>query len=419
MTLAMTSPVVRDLRRPIRTHAQFPRPLDANASGPSARWRRPVPPSIRGRSAVDVAGVQVIAFYLPQFHPIAENDVWWGEGFTDWRNVASANPQFTGHEQPQLPADLGYYDLRCAETRQSQADLASKYGIHGFCYYHYWFHGKRLLERPFEQVLSSGSPDFPFCLCWANDPWSRRWDGRTQDLLQAQTYSASDDEEHIRSLLPALSDHRAIRVGERPLFLVYRAMDLPEPARTTATWRQVARSAGLPDLFLLAVETAWDVGWDATRVGFDAKLLFQPQFRFLRDRLQRIPIPGKDQLRVYDYAVVWPRLARMDPVNYPRFDTVCPGWDNTARMGGEAVVLHGSTPAEYGRWLEDAVRRAQARPPDLRLVFVNAWNEWAEGCHLEPDTRHKLAYLEETMCVLARCAELPDVRVATASGSRA
>jgi glycosyltransferase involved in cell wall biosynthesis len=414
---AMTGPTVRADQ--FRGWARTPLPpLSAPASGASARWSRPAPPPNGAHRAVDQTGVRLIAFYLPQFHPIAENDAWWGEGFTEWRNVASANPQFPGHHQPQLPADLGFYDLRCAETRQSQADLAREYGIHGFCYYHYWFHGKRLLELPFEEVLSSGSPDFPFCLCWANDPWSRRWDGRTQELLQAQTYSVADDVAHIHALLPALCDRRAIRVGERPLFLVYRAMDLPEPARTTSIWREEAWRAGLPDLFLVALETAWDLGWDATRVGFDAKVLFQPQFRFLRDHLPRIPIAGKDQLCVHDYAAVWPRLARMNPVDYVRFETVCPGWDNTARMGGNAVVLHGSTPAVYGQWLEGAVRRALAQPPDQRLVFVNAWNEWAEGCHLEPDTRYGLAYLEETMQVVARCVRAPLGGIGAVDGSR-
>jgi glycosyltransferase involved in cell wall biosynthesis len=414
---AMTGRAVRADQLHSWARAPLPRPLSAVASGASTRWSRRAPPPNGAHLAVDGTGVRLIAFYLPQFHPLPENDAWWGEGFTEWRNVVSASPQFPGHYQPQLPADLGFYDLRCAETRQSQADLARDYGIHGFCYYHYWFHGKRLLERPFEEVLSSGSPDFPFCLCWANDPWSRRWDGRTQDLLQAQTYSSADDVAHILALLSALCDRRAIRVGERPLFLVYRANDLPEPARTTSIWREEARRAGLPGLFLVAVETAWDLGWDATRFGFDAKVLFQPQFRFLRDHLPRIPIAGNDQLRVHNYAAVWPRLARMDPVDYTRFETVCPGWDNTARMGGSAVVLHGSTPAEYGCWLEGAVRRALVQPPDQRLVFVNAWNEWGEGCHLEPDTRHGLAYLEETMHVLARCARAPLSRIDAVDGS--
>ncbi len=228
---------------------------------PSRRWAATRP-------------VRLIAFYLPQFHPIPENDEWWGEGFTEWRNVAKADPQFPGHYQPHVPADLGFYDLRLAETREQQAAMARSYGIHGFCYYHYWFNGRRLLERPFAEVLASGKPDFPFCLCWANDPWSRRWDGRDDELLQAQTYSDDDDLRHIEALIPALSDPRAITVEGKPVFLVYRGKHLPNAARTTRLWRKRVRAAGLPGIHLVAVETAWDLGWDATAAGFDAKFCF-------------------------------------------------------------------------------------------------------------------------------------------------
>jgi glycosyltransferase involved in cell wall biosynthesis len=339
---------------------------------------------------------KLIAFYLPQFHPIPENDAWWGEGFTEWRNVVKADPLFPGHYQPHLPADMGYYDLRCPETREEQAILARAHGIHGFCYYHYWFEGKRLLERPFNEILASGKPDFPFCLCWANDPWSRRWDGRTQDLLQPQTYSRDDDLAHIRWLLPALSDPRAIQADGRPVFLVYRVKELPDARRTTDTWRQEVARAGLKGIYLLAMETAWDLGWDATAVGFDAKVLFQPQFGRLLTSARRLTVPGRESLQVYDYRETWRVLGEPPPVPYTRFDTVCPGWDNTARVAANAVVLHNSTPAEYASWLSHALAKAQQRPSEPRFVFINAWNEWAEGCHLEPDTRHGLAYLEAT-----------------------
>ena len=162
--------------------------------------------------------VRAIAFYLPQFHPIPENDAWWGKGFTEWTNVAKARPLFRGHYQPHLPADLGFYDLRLPETREAQAELAREHGISGFCYYHYWFHGRRLLERPFQEVLESGRPKFPFCLCWANEPWSRRWLGEEQDILIAQTYSREDDEAHSEYLSSVFSDERYITVGNRPVF---------------------------------------------------------------------------------------------------------------------------------------------------------------------------------------------------------
>ena len=346
-------------------------------------------------AAVEAAGLKVVAFYLPQFHPIPENDTWWGRGFTEWRNVGRSTPLFPGHHQPQLPADLGFYDLRLAETRSAQADLARRHGIHGFCYYHYWFQGKRLLERPFDEVLSSGEPDFPFCLCWANEPWSRRWDGSDSEVLQPQGYSAEDDVAHIRWLLRPLTDPRAITVRGMPLFMVYRADQLPDPARTTERWRREAERAGLPGLHLVAVETGWDAGWDATRVGFDAKVLFQPQFSLL-SKVPRLPV-GPSKARVFDYDVAWPVLASADAVPYPRYDTVCPGWDNTARRGEDAWVLHHNTPESYERWLALAVGRAMRRPVDERLVFVNAWNEWAEGAHLEPDRRDGRVFLDATL----------------------
>lgn len=348
---------------------------------------------------VGPAAARLIAFYLPQFHPIPENDAWWGRGFTEWRNVGKARPLFDGHLQPQLPADLGFYDLRLAETRKAQADLARQYGIHGFCYYHYWFQGKRLLERPFGEVLASGEPDFPFCLCWANEPWSRRWDGSESDVLQSQGYAAEDDLAHIRWLLGPLSDSRAIRIDNRPVFMVYRADQLPEPARTTDIWRREAEKAGLPGLYLMAVETGWDAGWNATQVGFDAKVLFQPQFSILGN-VPRLEV-GPTKTRVFDYDSAWPVLASPPPVSYPRFDTVFPGWDNTPRRGEDSWVVHGNTPASYEEWLRLAVDRTLTRPPDQRIVFINAWNEWAEGAHLEPDRKHGRGFLEATQRVVA------------------
>ena len=358
--------------------------------------------------AVDPGDVRLIAFYLPQFHPIPENDLWWGEGFTEWRNVAKATPQFPGHYQPHVPADLGFYDLRLSEVREDQAALARNYGIHGFCYYHYWFNGKRLLDRPFSEVLASGKPDFPFCLCWANDPWSRRWDGREDELLQAQTYSEEDDIRHIESLIPALSDPRAITIEGKPVFLVYRGKHLPDPARTVDTWRRNVEAAGLAGIYLVAVETAWDLGWDATAVGFDAKVLFQPQFGRLithASKNGRIPISGHQNLQVYDYQKAVEEMAKIESVSYRRYETVFANWDNTSRVGDKAVVMHNSSPIVYEEWLRRAVARTRMYPPEQRVVFVNAWNEWAEGCHLEPDLRHGHAYLEATARALASIPE--------------
>ena len=366
--------------------------------GPTWAQARAEPPPLAAP-----APVRLISLYLPQFHPIAENDEWWGEGFTEWHNVARAKPLFPDHYQPHIPADVGFYDLRLAETRVAQAVLAREYGIHGFCYYHYWFEGKRLLERPFDEVLASGEPDFPFCLCWANEPWTRRWDGRADDLLQPQRYSRKDDLAHIKWLLPALADPRAIRIGDKPLFVVYQARDLPEPARTVETWRREAEREGLGELYLMTMETGWDEGWDATEVGFDAKVMFRPQFTYLR-KAPRLVLPGPETLEVHDYGRAWPALAAPEPFSYPHYEMVCPSWDNTPRAGERAIVLHNSTPEAYGRWLAEALERTARRPEDERIVFINAWNEWAEGCHLEPDQRHGAAYLEATREALLACA---------------
>jgi len=235
----------------------------------------------------------------------------------------------------------------------------------------------------------------PFCLCWANEPWSRRWHGRDEDVLQPQRHSHDDDLAHIRWLLPALADDRAIRIDDRPVFIVYQARDLPDPARTVDTWRQEAERAGLGALYLMTVETGWDAGWDATDAGFDAKVMFQPQFTTLRNT-PSLAVDGPDTVAVHRYDEAWPALAAPPAVAYPYFETVCPRWDNSPRAGERAVVLHESTPEAYEQWLLEAVSRASRRPASERVVFVNAWNEWAEGCHLEPDLRHGRAYLEST-----------------------
>ena len=353
----------------------------------------------------------LLAFHLPQYHPIPENDEWWGPGFTEWRNVARATPLFPGHYQPHLPADLGYYDLRLPEVRQQQADLARQYGIHGFCYYHYWFSGKQLLERPVAEILSSGQPDFPFCLCWANENWTRRWDGQDQEVLIAQHYSLADDEAHLRALLPYFHDPRYIRIHNKPLFLVYRASALPDPRATTALWRQLAQQHGLDGLYLVKVESfPTERNRHPELDGFDAALDFQPDWGSLPPPLQpplRWKLLHKLGLarphpfltnRVFSYPDVVAAMLARQPVPYPRFPCVTPAWDNTARRrNGGATILHGSTPSAFGHWL----RAVLADQPTLGqlpepFVFINAWNEWAEGNHLEPDLKLKYELLIET-----------------------
>lgn len=342
-----------------------------------------------------------IAFYLPQFYPTPYNDDWWGKGYTEWTNVTRGRPRFLGHYQPHLPADLGFYDLRLAETRAAQAELAREYGIYGFCYYHYWFHGRRILERPLDEVLASGRPDFPFCICWANESWTRAWEGRAGDMLVQQHYSTADDIAHIRHLLPMLSDHRYIRVEEKPLILIYRIELLPNAQCTAEIWRSEARKAGLGELFLVNVESNYvRNGQDCSRIGFDAAMRFQPNSnmfhapKFVRALRALKSLRRND--RVFDYRQLYKRWAASAPPSYRSFECVTPMWDNSARLKRRAHVFKNSTPQGYEIWLREAVART---PPDgngNKWVFVNAWNEWGEGCHLEPCQKWGRAYLEAT-----------------------
>jgi len=352
--------------------------------------------------------VRAIAFYLPQYHPIPENDEWWGKGFTEWTNVTKAKPAFPGHYQPHLPADLGFYDLRLPEVRDAQANLAREYGIYGFCYYHYWFHGKRMLERPFNEVLDSGKPDFPFCLCWANENWTRRWDALENEMLIEQKYSEEDDRQHIQWLSKAFQDQRYIRVNDKPIFLVYRTWSLPDPLKTTSIWREEAQRLGIGEIFLCAVEShslsKYD---DPTTIGFDASVEFQPNTSFL-GHLTSYKI--KYKIRQYINLLIWHRKPhniysydwfikhshKKQSVPYKRFRCVTPSWDNTARRKEGAMILHNSAPHLYEQWLKSVIGELNPANPSENIVFINAWNEWAEGNHLEPCHKWGKSYLEAT-----------------------
>jgi lipopolysaccharide biosynthesis protein len=350
---------------------------------------------------------KTIAFYLPQYHPIPENDSWWGKGFTEWTNVTKAKPQFKDHYQPHLPADLGFYDLRLPEARQAQAELAKAYGIHGFCYYHYWFTGQRLIERPFNEVLESGQPDFPFCLCWANETWSRRWLGEERSILMKQDYSHEDDLNHIQWLSNAFADPRYIRVKGRPLFIIYRPHDLPDVSRTLETFRTQCVNAGLPDPYLLGCN-AHQRDVDYRTLGFDGTLDFQPQLGLLPNvfedgqrRLSRLRRNAKlgilnSKLKVYDET--WARQRMRNAANsrscrtYP---SVFVGWDNTPRRGENAIIMAKPSLKAFEEDLDNVIKTlAKSSGLDENIVFINAWNEWAEGNHLEPDHRNQHSYLE-------------------------
>lgn len=346
---------------------------------------------------------RILAFYLPQFHPIPENDAWWGKGFTEWRNVSRARPLFPGHYQPRLPADLGFYDLRNPEVQAEQAALAVRYGIAGFCVWHYWFGGKRLLQRPVDQVLDTPDLNFPFCLSWANEPWSRRWLGEPRDVLQPQPYSAEDDAAHARWLLRPFADPRYLTMQGRPIFGIYAPGSLPDGQRTTDTIKQTATASGLPEPYLVGID-AHRPGVDWRSLGFDAVLNFEPQLGVLplalRDgahplRLLRNLRRGAPRLRtkIYTESAARRRFDARRPATMSH-RSVMVGWDNTARRGVDGVVLSATSPVNFQRALNEAITWTTARyGPDERLVWVNAWNEWAEGNYLEPDARNGHAYL--------------------------
>jgi lipopolysaccharide biosynthesis protein len=355
--------------------------------------------------------IRAIAFHLPQYHPVPENDEWWGKGFTEWTNVAQARPLFPGHYQPHLPADLGFYDLRLPEARAAQAALAQAYGIYGFCYYHYWFSGKRILERPVNDILKSGEPDFPFCICWANENWTRTWDGQEKAVLLEQKYSEADDRAHIRSLADTFRDPRYIRIDGKPLFLVYRTSKLPDPKRTSEIWREEARAMGLGELFLCRVESfaADCASLNPLEIGFDAAVGFQPDGRHVGENLyrnkliQKLDRVGIDLKRygennnIFSYArLVENAIADDRPLPYQKFPCVTPQWDNSARRKSGALIFDGSTPELYEKWLRTTIERVKCDRPDENIVFINAWNEWGEGNHLEPCQKWGRSYLEAT-----------------------
>ncbi|NEX19365.1 glycosyl hydrolase [Thiorhodococcus mannitoliphagus] len=345
---------------------------------------------------------RLIAFYLPQFHPIPENDAWWGRGFTEWTNVVRGRPQFPGHYQPHLPGELGFYDLRVPEVMARQVELAKGYGIGGFAFYCYWFAGKSLLERPLEAYLDS-SLDLPFCLCWANENWSRRWDGRDQEILIAQAHSPEDDLAFIARISKYLRDPRYIRVGGRPLLMVYRPALLPNPSETAKRWRLWCQQQGIGDLYLAYTQSFESE--PPAAYGFDAAVEFPPNNSHPVDITKHIQ--GRDSRfagTIYDWSIYPERSRHYEGCDYRRFRCVNPSWDNEARRPGRGAIFLGSTPSGYREWLENAIRDSQARiaDPSERLVFVNAWNEWAEGAHLEPDQKYGYAYLQATRDALMR-----------------
>lgn len=342
---------------------------------------------------------RAIAFYLPQFFPIPENDSWWGAGFTEWTNTARARPLFRGHVQPTLPADLGFYDLRVPETRQAQSDLAHQYGVEAFAYWHYWFgEGDRILDRPFREVLESGEPDIGFCLAWANQSWTGIWHAAGDTVLKQQRYPGpEDDQRHFDAIVAAFRDPRYLRVDDKPVFYVFRPEELPDARDFVDRWQAMARKAGLGGLYLVAEMSDLLGRGAAYRTGavdgFDASVYMRIPARVSRSTTLRMRVRRK----LRGGPEVWPYaddIAGCHPQGADIQPCVYPNWDNTPRSGRRGLALTGATPDKFQRNVEAAVALLQDRPVQERLLWVKSWNEWAEGNHLEPDLREGHGWLK-------------------------
>lgn len=350
---------------------------------------------------------KVIAFYLPQYHPTPDNDKWWGKGFTEWTNVGKAKPLFKGHYQPKVPADLGYYDLRLPEVREAQAELAKEAGIYGFCYYHYWFgNGKEELELPFNEVLRLGKPDFPFMLCWANESWHKKlWNkdgkGTSKEMLIEQTYPGEQDIiDHFYRLLPAFKDRRYIRIGGKPLFMIYKPMEFLNLEGFTKLWNDLALKNGLTGIYFIAqIQSSAEYNLSNSQ---------------MLKRLQQQGIQGLNVVRLYDaygnrnivnrvMSVIYRKFFNEPLVyNYRKlvhkfttkddyidkiYPTLIPNWDHTPRSGWKGVVLRNSTPKLFEINIQNALRAVKHKNDNDKLIFLKSWNEWGEGNYMEPDLK--------------------------------
>ena len=356
---------------------------------------------------------RVLAYYLPQFHPIPENDEWWGKGFTEWTNVGKAKPLFPGHYQPHVPADLGYYDLRVPETREAQAQMAREAGVEGFVYWHYWFgNGKRLLERPFNEVLASGKPDFPFALAWANETWAGFAFGANEERppLIEQTYPGDEYYiAHFNAVLPAFKDKRYITCEDKPIFIIYKAAQLPDVQHFIALWKNLAKQNGLKGIYFISYEADTNAAHDELiryhkrlSEGFDAINIVNMFHRknsdlplwnhvlkrmfYKNPKLRLIP-----NLIPYDASVYRSEIDNYENV----FPSILPRWDHTPRTGIKGVVVYGSTPEKFGETVKYAINIVKEKPRDKSFVFIKSWNEWAEGNYMEPDLKYGHQYLEQ------------------------
>lgn len=345
---------------------------------------------------------RIIAIHLPQFYPFPENDKWWGKGFTEWRNVAKATPRFKGHYQPHVPSDLGFYDLRLKECRLEQEKLAKEYGIYGFCYYHYWFNGHLIMEKPVEAKLADPDEDFPFMLCWANENWHRNWAGGFNQSLIEQHYSKEDDVEHFKYLLPYFKDPRYIRVDGKPVFCVYRPALFPNFDESVAKWQELAAKEGF-QLYICKFEAGREWGKEYFPKSADAAVEFQPINKEGWDRrYSMVSKITKKLLKKEIFASIYPykeyvdfQIKKPKFTEYKRYPSVCPVWDNSSRRVSQAFsCFKGVTPELFEKWFSHVYNTFEPFSKEENFIFINAWNEWAEGCHLEPDLKYGRGFLE-------------------------
>ncbi len=346
--------------------------------------------------------IKAIAFYLPQFHAIPENDEWWGNGFTEWRNVKRGKPVFDGHYQQRIPTELGYYDLvQDKSIQKKQMELAKKYDIYGFCYYYYWFNGKRLLEKPLNQVLENEDLDLPFCICWANENWTRRWDGLDKEILISQSHSIDSDMRFIDEVIPILKDKRYIKLEDAPMLLVYRVNLLPNPFKTIENWRERCKEAGIESIHICAVQS---IGITDPRVfGCDSAVEFPPSgfWRFLKPKRYVENLDPNFKGYLYDYNDIVEIALRKKRVNYSLYRGAMLGFDNVARKLNSGVIFHNFTIESYKKWLLGCIAyEKHYQPKEKQILFINSWNEWGEGTYLEPDEKFGLQYLEATKEVM-------------------
>ena len=342
---------------------------------------------------------RLIAFYLPQFYPTPENDKWWAKGFTEWTNVGNARPLFRGHYQPRVPADLGYYDLRLLEVREQQAAMAREAGIEGFCYWHYWFAGERLLDRVFAEVVESGKPDFPFCLCWANHSWYQKtWDpNKPNRLLIEQTYPGEADYiAHFNAMLPAFKDKRYMRVGGKLIFGFYAPLDCPDFELFKNTWNRLAQENGLEGFYffgftfyLQQINSIHKQGFDACVYDGVCDIMFHQTFaQKIKKKILQIPL-------ITEYNKYVKRFLKLHHPTAKDHPCINPNFDHSPRSAKRGVILHKSTPEKWKLFCQKVFQACKGRKAEENLIFIKAWNEWGEGNYLEPDLKHGHGYLEK------------------------